>query len=395
MAAKRKKESRGPGPPKRNYYLPLQALSDSDDEAETAGASNTIKEVIPPIKVLGQNLEFVNSLLQNKGHTNYRLKKMSIGVKILCETTNLYNDVLKILKENECQFFSHDKNSDRVFKAVIFGLEYKTSKEVKVELVSRGLKCQDVKSVVKNYEGFTDTMYIALFDNGSVNLNALKRDHSCLFRTIIRWDYHRKPKNRIVQCRNCQMFGHGEKWCSVRTKCALCAGKHKTADCKSTGQNKCANCNGNHKSIDVNCPNRQTFLEIRENINIKNSSRAPHQQYRNNNNQTSVRSQQNLNQYSIGSINNNEPFYRQQPQQQQQHAVSNRSSTNNFTNSMFSNNVSYSSKLRGNNDLFTENEISQLTIEMITQLRECKSKEQQFNVIAQLTIKYLYSNIYV
>lgn len=393
MAPKRKKAtSQGPGPPKKNYFLPLQALSDLDDEPETSAASEDLKQIVSPIKVIGQNLEFVNSLLQNKGHANYRLKKMSIGVKIMCETTNLYNDVIKILTENECQFFSHEKSTDRVFKAVIFGLEYKTSTEVKSELLSRGLKCQEVKVIIKNYEGFNDTIYIVSFDNGTVNLNDLKRNHCCLFRTIIRWDFHRKPKNRIVQCRNCQMFGHGEKWCSVRTKCAHCAGKHKTVNCSSPAQNKCANCNGNHKSIDVSCPNRKTFLEIRENIKNRNSLSAQPSQYRNR--ETYLHSQQHSNMPSNRSYNNNSTFRQQQSHQQQhqqQHFVS--AERNNIHYS--SNNATYSSKLRNNNNLFTENEISQLSLDMITQLRDCTSKEQQFNVIAQLTIKYLYSNIYV
>lgn len=257
---------------------------------------------------------------------------MSIGLKIMCDTTNLYNDVLKILKENECQFFSHDKNADKVFKVVIFGLEYKTAIEVKTELISRYLKCQDVKSVVKNHEGFNDTIYIVSFDNGSVNLNTLKKDHSCPFRTIIKWDYHRKPKNRIVQCRNCQMFGHGENWCSILTKCDLCAGKHKTDVCDCKRQIKCATCNGSHVSADLNCPNRQQFLEIRENIMSKNSAKP---QYRNNN-QTSLRSQRTPNWNMCRGINNITSLqqrHQHYQQQQQPFVPSNRNVTNNTSSS--------------------------------------------------------------
>ena len=45
-----------------------------------------------------------------------------------------------------------------------------------------------------------------------------------------------------------------------------------------------------------------------------------------------------------------------------------------------------------NSDLFTMSELTQLSLEMITKLRDCTNKEQQFSVMAELTIKYLYSN---
>lgn len=43
-------------------------------------------------------------------------------------------------------------------------------------------------------------------------------------------------------------------------------------------------------------------------------------------------------------------------------------------------------------DLFTEQEITSLTSELVLGLKNCKNKHDQFNVIAQLAVKYLGAN---
>lgn len=43
------------------------------------------------------------------------------------------------------------------------------------------------------------------------------------------------------------------------------------------------------------------------------------------------------------------------------------------------------------NTLFSEEELLQLTTEMVSKLRNCTNKEQQFNAIAQLAIKFVYN----
>ena len=42
-----------------------------------------------------------------------------------------------------------------------------------------------------------------------------------------------------------------------------------------------------------------------------------------------------------------------------------------------------------NNDLFTLQEVKNITLELITNLRNCKSKVEQFEVITSLAIKFL------
>lgn len=351
-----------------NYWTPLQAFVEDDDgdpndmdEEEPQVSKQPEKEFVPPIKVIAQSCEFIHSLLNKKCITNYRLQRISIGTKVLCDTLSVYEVVKTLLSENKCQFYTHDKKSDRAFKVVLYGLENKSESELKQELIVRGLKCQHVKRVDKTYEGFTDTLYIVCFECGSLKINELRRSHKCLFRTIVRWEYQRRNKNRIIQCHNCQMLGHGERGCFMKTRCSHCAGKHKTSECNTTNTIKCANCNGEHKSTFGECPNRVSFMNIRNRImskrNVKPQPRSRKE-------------------FSLDPA--------QFPPQKQSFAPA----MNNFSN----NNLSYSNQLKSH-QLFSESEMLQLTSEIISKLRDCSSKEQQFSVITQLAIKYLYSNI--
>ena len=255
----------------------MQALYTKDDitDDKNTEVSAPKKPRIPPIKVLVRNTDLINTLILGKGIKDFLIKKISIGIKIVCEKIEIFNAIKAVLIENECQFFTHEQKNDKVFKAVIHGLDKKSADDVKNELVTLGYNCLDVKTVIREYDnGFIDTLYIVYFSNGSVRLNDLRTKCKSLFRTIIRWDYQRKLKDKPVQCRNCQMFGHGERWCNIKSTCGICAGKHRTTECQNLERVKCANCHGEHKSSDIVCPNRSAYMEIRDKVN-KTHSRVP------------------------------------------------------------------------------------------------------------------------
>lgn len=363
---------------KFNFWTPLQAL-DEDEDAENANntdtqVQNTKKEFISPIKVLSHNCESFHKMFKNAGMTKYCIKKISIGIKIICESTDTFNVIVTILKEHNCQFFTHESKHDKPFKFVLFGLEGKSEEELKKELNSLKYNCIDVKKIEKKYNEYIDTLYIVYFPNGTVKLRDLKQNVKSLFHMIIRWDYQRKIKNKPIQCHNCQMFGHGEKGCSIKTKCAYCSGRHKTKDCKNKDKVKCANCNNTHTSTDISCPVRASFLDIRENIQRKNNRYPSHGNriYQSRKNITT-----NLNTLD----NNNFPQLPNSNARFENNTMAwPRSQINNKRNTT-----------QTSNELFTVEEISQLTLDIVSKLKSCKTKDEQFYVITQLATKYLYN----
>ena len=153
------------------------------------------------------------------------------------------------------------------------------------------------------------------------------------------------------------MFGHGSSRCMVKTFCANCAGNNKPVDCKESIV-KCANCKGPHKAMSHDCPNRETFLKIRQRAQPKSIGQR-NQQINNRSN------------YNVNFPN-----------------VLNQSETPNT--SIIGNSLPYSQNFNNNNNLFSFEELKNLTFDLISNLRKCKTREEQFQVVTNLACKFLY-----
>lgn len=359
-----------------NYWTPLQALDDENSQNTDTQVQkeNVKKDYISPIKVLSHNSETFHKMFKNKGITKYSIKKISIGIKILCETTATFSVIVLILKEHNIQFFTHESKQEKPFKFVLFGLDGKSAEEVKEKMLSLKYKCLDVKKVEKKYDEYTDTLYIVYFENGSVKIHDLKQNVKTLFHMVIKWEYQRKLKNKPVQCFNCQMYGHGEKGCSIKTKCAFCSGRHKTNVCPNKEKVKCANCHEPHAATDTSCKLRESFLLLRENIQRKNSRHVN-------------RNNQNKNSNNATTNNNYTLEYRDFPNLPN----SNRQHDNTRFAWPSTQNKNFTRNTQNSNDLFTAEEITQLVLDILNKLKPCKSKEEQFHVVTQLATKYLYN----
>ena len=80
----------------------------------------------------------------------------------------------------------------------------------------------------------------------------------------------------IMQCTNCQQFGHGNWTCKNPPKCRICAKDHQTVmhkcimcnankTCTHTSA-KCMNCHGNHEANSQNCEIDKALRKKLQNI---------------------------------------------------------------------------------------------------------------------------------
>lgn len=65
-----------------------------------------------------------------------------------------------------------------------------------------------------------------------------------------------KPKRSVIQCSNCQEYGHSKNYCHKRARCVKCDGNHSTTKCTKPLNVPpiCVNCKGQHTANYKGCP---------------------------------------------------------------------------------------------------------------------------------------------
>lgn len=335
-----------------NYYYPLQVLSDKEKTNVNMGASTIAKPRISPITILKTNTEDIHKLCKECKITNYSIRKISIGHKLFCEVQYDFNSATKYLADNKMEYFSFTPKNNRPFKVVLSGLDKMDPMKLKAELINIGLSCLDVKPVYRKTDNNREIiLYVVYLKKGSVSLTDLRNKYNNINYIRVKWNYQSKYPNKITQCYNCQMYGHGSDNCKVQTFCAKCAGPHLTSSCTSDVI-KCANCHRDHKSTDKECRSRASYVGLRD-------------------------------RYSRRNVNNNIVY----------NTISHTNKSPNVNGNNIPNVTSFASVVRNertlSNDLFSLEELKTLTLELIEKLSSCKTKKEQFNVVTDLAFKFL------
>lgn len=215
------------------------------------------------------------------------------------------------------------------------------------------------------------------------------RNISVVFNHIIKWLPYKPRKQGPTQCYNCGMFGHGASFCHRPAVCLLCSGEHTTKECHiKKGDNnidqhayKCVNCirkkiQHNHKATDSSCPVRAEYSSIRSKINTKTSA-------------TNNRSTMKHNAQTFQPAPTPPPL-------SHSFARTLRSNNNNkSSNTGFSSNASSASSSSSSTrsdythstaseQLWTFAEISNILLDSLNALSQCKTKTDQLKVITGL-----------
>ncbi|XP_026471499.1 uncharacterized protein LOC113375767 [Ctenocephalides felis] len=79
--------------------------------------------------------------------------------------------------------------------------------------------------------------------------------------------------NRMIQCFNCQRYGHVTNQCKSKARCSHCSDEHKYKDCTNKQKNPtCALCQEDHKAMDKTCPKYEEHCKIKMTMEENNLS---------------------------------------------------------------------------------------------------------------------------
>lgn len=346
-------------------------LTDNENEMDVISQPPP-KIKIPPIVVSSASYAEISAFMGKINVKDYNLKYISMGIKILCHSLDDYNASVNGLKENKVQFYSHDIVSQQNMKFVLSGLPDLTIDEVKTGLQSANIQFVDVKKMRTRSDNKHYALYLVYFANKSTKLSELKAIKYIL-NIVVTWSPYIASKKGPTQCNNCQLHGHGSKNCNLPPRCSKYGGTHASSEClrfqyplpEQLPEFVCCLCGNAHLSRDRKCPKRIDYM----NMKISRTSNKPKHSVNN-----SSRSSQQQ------SFTRNESEFPALKVQQ------GRKFSDWFPTSQP---VLPPMNVNTSEDLFSPQQLLELTTELISNLRTCRTKLDQFQAITKLAIKYV------
>jgi hypothetical protein len=160
--------------------------------------------------------------------------------------------------------------------AVILGVDVEITEEtINEKLKTDGFKVAIVKRLKRGVEG-TPSRNIKVILYSQDDRDKLKKEGFRIFYQRHKVEEYRAPQ-RVIQCYNCQAYGHVANACAETQKCLRCGETghgHKSCQLPRDDVNvQCANCHDKHSANSLHCPVRKAFISRTPATNREEESR--------------------------------------------------------------------------------------------------------------------------
>lgn len=258
-------------------------LTNNDKEVIITPQLNSKKVRIPPITIANSSKQTIATAMKTLKIDDFSVKPLKHGINLYCRNVDDFRRVKEELTKSEnVKFYSHELESEKCFKVVLYNLQSTDQPELTDELKDRQLtpvRIRAIKPRRPRYENHVD--FVLYFNKGETSLANLKKiEHLCHVK--VDWAPFRNSRQGVTQCSRCMRPGHGEKNCRMSPRCEYCAGDHLSDGCpqyeeilrnlndESNGGRygilaKCCNCGKDgHFASDQNCESKLKYLERRQ-----------------------------------------------------------------------------------------------------------------------------------
>lgn len=331
------------------------------------------KNISRPPPIITDMSTKIDEVLKSLQIDKYQCKIMSIGTKVFLEKAEDHAKLYSSLKQSSIEHYTFSDRNSKPLKVVLSGLPCIPTDDVTEELKQLNITPINVYQMTTRTPNPHRALFLLHLKHDEVSMNDLNKINT-ICHTRVSWAPYRPSKRGPTQCNKCSMYGHGARNCGRKAVCFHCASnEHDTKTCplkqdisshESNIVYKCHYCIShgllpmNHRANDKSCPGRQRYVDIKQ---VSNSSRrgAP------------VPTRQNLPKQHIGQHD--------LPRRVVQPGVS-------FSN-VLTGNVTADNNTNGGSEsesLFNTAELFNIFSKAINDMRKCKNKLDQLQVIASL-----------
>ena len=225
---------------------------------------NIKKAAPPPIIIEG---------IKNFNDFHEKLSSMTSGfqikiinkenTKINVQEAECYRNLTKMLTENGISWYSFEDKQNRPIKVIAKRLHHSWEPEKIVnELRKRGYKILEAVNKLKWKTKQPLNMFMLVFRKDE----NVRKIYGITDIMGMRVEIEPIKKSKLVpQCKNCQSYGHTQKYCARESRCVKCIGKHHTRDCVKPrdAPPKCVHCGENHPANFRGCSVAKEIQNIR------------------------------------------------------------------------------------------------------------------------------------
>lgn len=266
--AKKRKIKATPSPP-----TSIIRTTRSQEKEEKELAKKTTKENTPPPIIVDDFKSydiFYEALTKRVPEKNLQVKLINkTTTKINCIDAECYREVIDILSQNKYMYHTYENKQIRPIRVIVKNLHYSCNPDKIVAFLEEKnykIISADNKKTWKDKQPLN--MFMLTFDN-SENIEKIYKITNILGSKV---EILPLRSNRLIpQCKNCQGFGHTQRYCSKEAKCVKCAGKHSTKNCTKTKEQKpkCVNCGENHPANYRGCYVAKELQKLKNQKNKK------------------------------------------------------------------------------------------------------------------------------
>lgn len=214
----------------------------------TSSESLEVKKTRPPpihLSVDVNYIELQRFLTTLVGVNGFSCASTRQGVTIYPTAPENYRAIVKAFRAKHAAFHTYQLPEDKAYRAVIRGLHSSIAPEdITKELQERGFTVRNVTNVISRDKVNLPLFFVDLEPN---KINPKIFDLTSMLHSRITVEEPRQSR-QLVQCKNCQRYGHSKNYCGLPPRCVRCGGPHGSATCTKSrdAPATCALCGGMH-----------------------------------------------------------------------------------------------------------------------------------------------------
>lgn len=229
-----------------------------------------IRTNLPPPIIIRGVLNFIgfrDKFARLVGSKNFFFKSSTKDLKIQTTKPDHYRVIIHFLKESDAQYHTYQPRDEKSFRIVIRNLHPSTpTVDIGIAIEEERYTVRQVANVI--HKTTKDKLPIFFIDLESTEINKEIFNLTSLLNTRVKIEEPHKRKE-IVQCLNCQEYGHFRKYCAYLPTCVRCGEHHPSTSCVKIRDTPatCALCKGDHPANYRGCQIYKQIYQLQSSSN--------------------------------------------------------------------------------------------------------------------------------